>query len=108
MIARLLQIFTIVIAITGCNLEQEKPITVVVYPVAKRCAISQQDKEQDVDCTQLGTYLRETLKISASRQINVSLSGSDPTPKDDKTIDRIAEQIRATGYKDVRAYRFGL
>jgi hypothetical protein len=96
--------------VTGCGVNQEVPLTVVVYPITKRCTVKPavQDPEQQVDCMQLGTYLRDILKINATRQINVSLSGSDNVPKEDPSIDRVAELIRAAGFKDVRAYRFGL
>jgi hypothetical protein len=96
--------------VTGCGVNQEVPLTVVVYPIAKRCAVkpATQDPEQRVECMQLGTYLRDTLRINAARQINVSLSGSDNVPKEDPSIDHVAELIRAAGFKDVRAYRFGL
>jgi hypothetical protein len=96
------------LAVTGCGVNQEKALSVVVYPSVKRCTVVQQEKEQAVECTQLGVYLRDTLKISAGRRINVSFSGSDSVPKEDSSIDRVAELIRASGFTDVRAYRFGL
>jgi len=88
----------------ACNITSETSVTVVVYPTLKRCAI----KEQPVECTQLGTYLHETLKIDTNQRVYVSVAGTDPTSKEDTSIDRIAELIRASGYKDVRALRFGL
>jgi hypothetical protein len=94
--------------VAACGVNQELPLTVVVYPAVKRCAVVQQDKEQEVDCAQLGVYLRDTLKIDAARQINVSFSSSDTVPKENESIDRVAELIRDSGFKDVRAYRFGL
>jgi hypothetical protein len=96
------------LATTACGVNQEVPLSVVVYPSVKRCTVVQHDKEQEVECAQLGVYLRDTLKINAGRQINVSFSGSDTVPKEDSSIDRVAELIRASGFKDVRAYRFGL
>ena len=93
---------------TACGVNQESPVTVVVYPISQRCAVKIQDKGEEVECIQLGTHLRDTLKIGANRQIDVSLTGADPTSKDDKTIDRVAELIRASGFKDVRVWRFGM
>jgi hypothetical protein len=100
--------FAAAIAVTACGINQEMPISVVVYPAVKRCTVVQQEKEQEVECMQLGVYLRDTVKVNAERQINVSFSGSDSVPKEDPSIDRVAELIRASGFKDVRAYRFGL
>ncbi len=94
----------VMMTLAACNLEHDTPVSVVVYPTIKRCAI----KEQPVDCGQLGIYLRDTLKIDANRRVDVSVAGTDPISKDDKSIDRIADLIRAAGYKDVRALRFGL
>ena len=107
---RSLSVLAVAVFVTACGVNQEPPLTVVVYPIAKRCTVklSAQEQEQPVDCTQLGTYLRDTLKINAARRINVSLSGSDNTPKEDPSIDRVAQLIRASGFTDVRAYRFGL
>lgn len=99
---------TAAVAITACGVNQELPVAVVVYPTAKRCTVVQQEKEQAVECMQLGVYLRDTLKINVARQINVSFSGSDSVAKEDPSIDRVAELIRTSGFKDVRAYRFGL
>jgi len=96
------------ISIASCGVNQEAPLSVVVYPNVKRCTVVQHEKEQEVECMQLGVYLRDTLKINAARQINVSFSGSDTVPKEDPSIDRVAELIRQSGFKDVRAYRFGL
>lgn len=96
------------ISVMSCGVNQETPLSVVVYPNVKRCSVVQLDKEQEVECTQLGVYLRDTLKINAARQINVSFSGSDTVAKEDPSIDRVAELIRQSGFKDVRAYRFGL
>ena len=96
----------IVMTCAACNVNQELPLNVVVYPKVKRCTVVQQEKEQEIECTQLGTYLRDTLKINAARQINVSFSGTDNVPKEDQSIDRVAELIRASGFKDVRAFRF--
>jgi hypothetical protein len=97
----------IVFIATSCGVNQETPLSVVVYPAVKRCTVVQAEKELEVECTQLGAYLRDTLKISVGRQINVSFSGAESVPKEDTSIDRIAEVIRAAGFKDVRAYRFG-
>lgn len=99
-----LVIAMIVMSLAACNAEQEAAITVVVYPTVKRCAI----KEQPVECAQLGAYLHDTLKIDVNRRVYVSVAGTDPISKEDTSIDRIAALIRVSGYKDVRALRFGL
>jgi hypothetical protein len=94
--------------VAACNVNQELPLNVVVYPSQQRCTVKQGEKEDAVDCAQLGVQLRDVLKISLERQIDVSLTGSENVSKDDKSIDRIAEVIRAAGFKDVRTYRFGM
>jgi hypothetical protein len=101
-------VISVAFGVAACDVNQEMPLTVVVYPIVKKCAIKQQEKEQEVECAKLGTYLHETLKVSANRQINVSLTGTDPVSKDDKSIDNVAELIRTAGYKDVRTWRFGM
>jgi hypothetical protein len=90
------------------NMNQEMHFTVVVYPIDKRCTVKPTEQEVEVDCMQLGVYLRDTLKINPARQIDVSLSGSTDVPKEDQSIDKVAELIRAAGFKDVRTWRFGL
>ena len=94
--------------IVACDVNQELPITVVVYPSEKRCTVKQDEKETPVDCAQLGAYLRDTLKIASKRQVDVSTSASENVPKEDQSIDRIAEVIRASGFTDVRVWRFGM
>ena len=94
--------------LAACNVNQETPVTVVVYPSQQRCTVKQGEQETPVDCAQLGTHLRDALKISLARQIDVSFSGSEDVSKDDKSIDRIAEVIRAAGFKDVQTWRFGM
>jgi biopolymer transport protein ExbD len=94
----------LLLSLSGCHVDQSPPLTITVYPSAQRCVI----KDQPVECKELGNYLRDTLKVRSTRQIDVSLSGSDTVPKDDRSIDRIAELIRAAGYEDVRTWRFGL
>lgn len=96
------------LAACDVNMNQEAPFTVVVYPVAKRCTVKPTEQEVEVDCMQVGVYLRDTLKINPARQVDVSLSGSDNVPKEDQSVDKVAELIRAAGFKDVRTWRFGL
>ncbi len=98
---------TYVVSLCGCDL-QPPPVTVVVYPSSGRCAVMQDDKEQPVECGQVGQHLRDVLKIAANRQIDVSLPGIETVSKEDHSIDLIAERIRALGYQDVRTSRFGL
>lgn len=101
-------LFATLSALSGCNSADENWITVVVYPVAGRCAIKQGEQEQAVDCKQIATQLRDVMKLSADRQIDVSLSGSEEVSKEDRSVDVIAELIRKAGYRNVRAVRFGL
>jgi hypothetical protein len=90
--------------LAACNLEDQGMVTVAVYPTTKRCTI----KEIEVDCAQVGEYLRDTLKIAPERQIAVSFTGMDPGSEDDKSIDRIADVVRAAGFKDVRTPRIDM
>ena len=90
------------LAASGCDGSQQEPITVAVYARAGRCTV----KEQDVPCNEVAAHLKDTLKIALGREIDVSLTGGEDVPKEDKSIDLIAESIRALGYKDVRTWRF--
>lgn len=90
-------------ASVGCEVAEQESITVAVYPTAQGCVV----KEQPVDCRRVGVYLRDTLKIKFDRQVMVSFTGSDPGSKDAPLLDRIAAEVRAVGFKDVRTARFG-
>jgi hypothetical protein len=57
-------------------------------------------------CDKVAAYLRDTLKIKLSRQVIVSSVGIDPLPKEDQSLEKIAETITAAGFKDVRTARF--
>ena len=88
----------------GCNAEQYEPINVAVYPSTMSCAI----EDKPLDCTQLGIYIRDTLKAAPDREITVSFAGTEKTSPDDKSVDRIAEVIRKAGFTNVRVIRFDL
>jgi hypothetical protein len=90
------------LALAACNTEQYEPIHIAVYVSTKSCAI----KEVPLACEQLPQYLKETLKVKPDREITVSVAGTEDVSKEDKTIDRIAELIRAAGFTDVKAVRF--
>jgi hypothetical protein len=94
----------------ACKPLPSSTVIVVVHPAQGRCGIWSEDKEQEqpVDCRQLGSYLRDTLKVSADRDISVSLTGAEDVPKEDTSIDIIAAQIRTAGYKKVRTARFAM
>jgi len=89
--------------LAGCKMAEQESITVAVYPSTQTCAI----KEHAVDCAQVGIYLHDTLKIKPDQQVIISFTGSDPGSKDDPILDRIADQVRVAGYRDVRTARFG-
>jgi 5-deoxy-D-glucuronate isomerase len=90
--------------LSACNTEQYEPIHIAVYVSTKSCSI----KEVPLDCQQLPQYLKETLKVKPDREITVSVTGTEDVSKEDQTIDRIAEYIRANGFTDVKAVRFQL
>lgn len=88
--------------LTGCNVDEQESITVAVYPTTQRCGIN----EQMMICGEVGAYLRDTLKLKPDRSIIVSAVGIDPLPKDDNSLNKIAETIKAVGFKDVRTANF--
>jgi len=90
-------------SLTACKIDEQEAVTVVVYRSTQQCTV----KEKPVDCAQVGTYLRDTLKLKPERQIAVSFTGSDPGSKEDPILDTVASIVRAAGFKDVRAIRFG-
>ncbi len=79
-----------------------EPVTVAVYPSTHKCTID----DQPIVCDQIGEYLRDTLKINTSRQIDVSYTGADPGHKGDTMLDQVADNVRAAGFKQVNAARF--
>ncbi len=90
--------------ITACDIDTNEPITVALYPSTQKCAI----KEQSVDCEQVGSYLRDTMKVDLKREIDVSYTGTDAPPKDYPMVDQVANTVRAAGFTNVRAARFDL
>jgi hypothetical protein len=101
---RTLSIALCFLTLAACNAERFEPVHIAVYPSTMSCAI----KDTPLDCSQLPDYLANTLKVTANREITVSFAGTEEVPKEDKSIDRIAELIRKAGYKNVNVYRFGL
>jgi hypothetical protein len=97
-------LITCALWLSACNTEQYEPIYVAVYVGTKSCAI----KDVPLDCKQLPEYLRDTLKVKPDREITVSTTGTEEVSKEDQTIDRIAEYIRANGFSNVKAVRFQL
>ena len=88
----------------GCNVDKFEPITIALYPSTQKCTIN----EQLVDCEQVGTYLRDTMKTDIKREIDVSYTGADAPPKDYPMVDQVANTVRAAGFTNVRAARFDL
>ena len=97
-------IASFILTAAGCNTEQYEPINIAVYPSTMSCAV----KDVPLDCTQLGAYLRDTLKVTVNREITVSFAGSEVVKPEDKSVERIADVIRKAGYTNVRVVRFGL
>ena len=94
----------LIILLSGCDVSKFEPVTVAVYPSTQKCSI----QEQPVDCEQVGTYLRDTLKISLEREIDVSYTGADQPNKNDVMVDQVANVVRAAGFKNVLAARFDI
>lgn len=102
--AKTLVISAISLLAAACDTEQYQPIHIAVYPSTTSCTI----KEHSLQCSQLGVYLRETLKVDSTHEITVSFGGSEKVARDDKSIDRIAEVIRKAGYTNVKTVRFDM
>lgn len=96
----LLLSFPLVLA--ACKPPEPSFTTVAVYPSTQQCGVD----EQRMSCKDIAAYLRDTLKLKPERQVIVSSVGSDPLPKEDPSLERIAETITAAGFKDVRTARF--
>jgi hypothetical protein len=90
--------------LSACSMSEDVYATVAVYPSKQQCAID----EQYMNCGEVGEYLRDTLKVGRNRVIFVSAVGMDPIPKDDTSLDLIAQRIRNVGYTDVRTANFDL
>jgi hypothetical protein len=84
-----------------CACEVRNPVTVAVYPGAERCSIL----EKELPCAGAGRYLRDTLKIEAGRQIDVSMFQMDKS-HDRKDVERVAASLRNAGFTDVREWHF--
>lgn len=90
--------------LAGCKQSESGYTTVAVYPTAQQCGVN----EQRLACDQVAAYLRNTLKLQSGQPIIVSSVGSDPLPKEDPSLDRIAATLTAADFKDVRTARFDL
>lgn len=87
--------------LTGCQ-PPPKEVIVAVYASTLACVIN----DKPIRCEETAIYLRDTLKIPANRRIYISAVSSDPVPKDNPLLDRIAEGVRKVGYTDVRTSNF--
>ncbi len=94
----------LLLALAGCKELPPDYTTVAVYPTTQRCGVN----DQMLVCGEVAAYLRDTLKLKLGRQIIVSSVGSDPLPKEDQSLEKIAETITAAGFKDVRTARFDM
>lgn len=92
----------VLLLLTSCKQPEPDFTTVAVYPTTQQCGIN----EQMMSCGAVAAYLRDTLKIKPTRQVIVSSVGIDPLPKEDLSLEKIAETITAVGFKDVRTARF--
>ncbi len=90
------------VMLAGCKQPEPDYTTVAVYPTTQQCGVN----EQMMTCDKVAAYLHDTLKIKAERQVIVSSVGIDPLPKEDQSLEKIAETITAVGFKDVRTARF--
>jgi hypothetical protein len=91
-------------ALTGCGQLPEESVIVAVYPSRQQCGIDQ----KMMKCGEIAAYLRDTLKLKTDREVVVSAVSSDPLPKRDDSLDRIAVTIRDAGFKDVRTANFDM
>ena len=90
------------VMLAACKQPEPDYTTVAVYPTTQQCGVN----EQMMTCDKVAAYLHDTLKIKSERQVIVSSVGSDPLPKEDQSLEKIAETITAVGFKDVRTARF--
>lgn len=93
-----------VLLLSGCKQPEPDYTTVAVYPTTQQCGVN----EQMMTCDKVAVYLRDTLKLPPQRQVFVSSVGIDPLPKEDTSLEKIAETITAAGFKDVRTARFDM
>jgi hypothetical protein len=99
---RLMRLALPLLVLAGCKQPEPDYTTVAVYPTTKQCGVN----EQMMTCDKVAAYLHDTLKIKPERQVIVSSVGIDPLPKEDQSLEKIAETITALGFKDVRTARF--
>jgi hypothetical protein len=100
--SKLLWLAPLLLLTAGCKQPEPDYTIVAVYPSTQRCGVN----EQMMTCGEVAAYLRDTLKLKPERQVTVSSVGIDPLPKEDQSLEKIAETITAAGFKDVRTARF--
>lgn len=88
--------------LAGCDTSQYESVIVGVYPSRQQCGVGQ----EFMKCGEVAAYLRDTKKVKPQREIVVSAVSSDPLPKTDRSLEKIAQTIRDAGYTDVRAVNF--
>lgn len=99
-----LLIGTALTVLSGCELPQNESVIVAVYPSRQQCGIN----KERMTCGEIAAYLHDTLKVKSDRRVVVSAVGADPLPKNDTSLDKIAETIRAVGYTNVRTANFNM
>jgi hypothetical protein len=97
-----IRLVPLLLMLASCKEPEPDYTTVAVYPTTQQCGID----EQMMTCDKVAAYLHDTLKLSPTKRIVVSSVGSDPLPKEDQSLEKIAETITAVGFKDVRTARF--
>jgi hypothetical protein len=98
----LVRLAPLLLVLASCKEAEPDYTTVAVYPTTQQCGIN----EKMMACGAVAAYLHDTLKLSPTRQVIVSSVGIDPLPKEDQSLEKIAETITAVGFKDVRTARF--
>ncbi len=99
---KLLFILPLFVTLAACKPADPDHTTVAVYPSQQQCG----GEEKMMSCGEIAAYMRDTLKLNPERRVFVSSVGSDPLPKEDSSLEKIAETITAAGFKDVRTSRF--
>ncbi len=93
---------SLLLALSGCKPADRDHTTVAVYPSQQQCGV----EEKMMPCGEIAAYLRDTLKLKPERLVYVSAVGSDPLPKEDTSLEKIAATLTAAGFTDVRTANF--
>jgi hypothetical protein len=101
---RILSFIGVLALLPGCGLQQPESVIVAVYPSRQQCGV----KKEMMKCGEIAAYLSDTLKLKTDREVVVSAVSSDPLPKLDKSLDKIAQTIRDRGYKKIRTVNFDM